>query len=161
MNTIIKYFGLIAFLYLLSVNSKSSAINGMKKSKWIPLYDDDGNTNFLSSKNKSGVYLIKNGNEITYVGHSQSNLYRTMYRHFQSWKDKQYRVVYDKQGPRARVIFTTPSQAPKLEAALINKYKPVDNIHKMESLYDANERQVDNSLNEYLHAQEIPENEQF
>ena len=66
----------------------------MKKSKWRPPYTKDGKTNFPLRK-KSGVYLIKKKDlgSIVYVGFSGSDLYKTMYRHFQQWTHPQQPVV--------------------------------------------------------------------
>jgi hypothetical protein len=59
----------------------------MKKTRYKEPYNKYGKTNFGFTENKSGVYLIKSKrtNKIVYVGYSASNLYKTMYRHFQSW----------------------------------------------------------------------------
>ena len=87
-------------------------------------------------KIQSGVYLIKSertGN-IVYVGVSETNLYRTIYRHFQQWTDisrtKQTRFTYKKEGYKVRVIFTTKSRALILEKYLILKINPKDNPRK-------------------------------
>ena len=102
----------------------------MKKTRYKEPYNKLGKTNFGFTENKSGVYLIKSKrtNKIVYVGYSGSNLYKTMYRHFQSWIDEtQTRVTYNKTGYAVRVVFTTPKRASLLERALIIKYEPKDN----------------------------------
>jgi excinuclease UvrABC nuclease subunit len=80
-------------------------------------------------KNTPGVYMIYKGKKLLYVGFSGSNLYKTMYRHFQSWNDPtQIRVTYDPFKIKVCVIYTeTAEEADILEKALILKYKPKDN----------------------------------
>lgn len=84
---------------------------------------------------RSGTYLIfdKRINKIVYVGYSGYNLYKTLYRHFQSWVDEQYRAVYDKNDTNilVRVIYTTPKRSKQLEKLLIEKYLPRDNQLKI------------------------------
>jgi hypothetical protein len=64
---------------------------------------------------------------------SQSNLYKTITRHFQAWPDNsQVRVTYSQRSNIVmRVIITTPKQAERLEKHLILKYKPTDNPGKV------------------------------
>ena len=62
-----------------------------------------------------------------------------MYRHFQSWEDKnQSRVTYKNlKDIKVRVIYTnTPKQAYDLEKACIIKLKPKDNIQQYWLNYD-------------------------
>lgn len=116
-------------LYLLS-NKKG--IGAIEKTKFNAPYTNR-KTNFSNAKNKSGVYIIKKENEVVYVGHSKSNLYKTLYRHFQEWNHPYQKVTTysQRQNYKVRIIFTTPEQAVRLEAYLVNKYKPVDNDHKL------------------------------
>ena len=90
---------------------------------------------------RSGVYLIyrvkrsKNGataRKLVYIGHSTTNLYKTLYRHYQSWDDPtQTRVTYSQTGnTEVRIIFAPPALAQKLEKYLIVKQKPTDNPAK-------------------------------
>jgi excinuclease UvrABC nuclease subunit len=77
-----------------------------------------------------GVYVIYKNEKIVYVGYSSYNVYKTLYRHFQSWYDEtQKRIVYSKNDPRikVRVVYCSPTKAKKLETALIFKHKPKDN----------------------------------
>jgi len=128
----------------------------MIKTKKKPPYDKDGKTTF-NTRNKAGVYLIyKKEKGLVYVGHSKSDVYTTLYRHFQSWEDKrQVRISYSNDfyfnTPKSeygrkfsvRVIYTTPAQAEKLERALILKYKPKDNPNKLEQYeLDLNDKEV-------------------
>lgn len=127
----------------------------MKKSRFKAPYKPNGRTSFgRSIVGKVGVYLIKKNGEIVYVGHSTSDLYKTLYRHFQSWSDPtQKRVSYKSQLKRnkfsVRVILTTKSQAYRLEKYLVMKIRPKDNevkidlfsqpvgeVKKMKNVYD-------------------------
>jgi excinuclease UvrABC nuclease subunit len=111
----------------------------MKISKFFPPYYKSNNLDKCTLKTdyqkKAGVYFIKdNTNTIIYIGHSSTNLYKTIYRHFQEWNDRrQFRHIYDKYGYTVRVITTTPTQAPRVEAYLIQKMQPRDNEIKYEN----------------------------
>ncbi|MDR0207017.1 MAG: GIY-YIG nuclease family protein [Bacteroidales bacterium] len=107
----------------------------MKVFKFLPPYKKDGKTNFPQTVNRTGVYIIKENGVIVYVGFSGYNLYKTMYRHFQSWHHKTQEVISYKSHMRSsdylvRVIYCTPKQAAALEKALIKKHKPRDNEMK-------------------------------
>ena len=99
----------------------------MKKSRFKPPYNKEGlKTMFPKLRGKSGVYIIKSirTGKIVYIGHSQSDLYKTMYRHFQSWNDEsQIRTTYPKKGYTVRIVLTSKTRAKWLEKALILKYK--------------------------------------
>lgn len=107
----------------------------MKKSKFLKPYQNK-KTTFRNTDKKSGVYLIKENDKLVYIGFSSVNLYRTLYRHFQTWNHPQQEVVSysNRENYTVRVVLTTPKQAPKLEEALILKHKPRDNRRKIESL---------------------------
>lgn len=129
---------IISFLVLFLLSKKTGAVNGIgaiSKTKFLQPYDDNGKTTFRNANKKPGVYLIKENGEIVYVGYSGKNIYRTMYRHFQKWDHPYQEVItYNHSGVNkytVRVIFTTPQQAERLEAYLINKYKPRDNSNKL------------------------------
>jgi hypothetical protein len=100
---------------------------------------------FYTAK-KSGVYLIFRNATLRYVGYSGYNVYKTLYRHFQSWNDpNQIRSVYSPtdQQIKVRVIYCNNSKAKKLENALIIKYQPIDNPDKLSNLIiDKNEKKV-------------------
>lgn len=104
----------------------------MKKTKFLEPYTN-GKTTF-PKRNTPGVYLIKKDGVVRYVGMSRTDVYKTLYRHFQSWDDpRQIRVVYKYlKGISVRVVYTTPDQATKLESALIIKLKPTDNPAKIQ-----------------------------
>ena len=109
----------------------------MKQTKFFKPYKKPHSTNLKFTEGKAGVYLIKRRGDSKpcYVGMSQSNLYKTITRHFQSWADpSQVRVTYSQKSDIViRVIITTPKQAERLERYLILKYKPVDNPNKIAS----------------------------
>jgi excinuclease UvrABC nuclease subunit len=99
--------------------------------KWQSPYTDAGRASkgFRFFK-FPGVYLIrrKESKEIIYIGMSKSNAYKALYRHFETWNDRQYRVTYqDRDQYEVRIILTTYCQAVALERKLIKKYKPKDN----------------------------------
>jgi len=86
-------------------------------------------------KKQTGCYIIRNRftKSIEYVGFSGSDLYKTIYRHFQSWKDsKQKRVVFDKSGYQVKIIFATKEKAKYLEKYLVLKLKPLQNDDKFQ-----------------------------
>jgi excinuclease UvrABC nuclease subunit len=109
----------------------------MKISKWFEPYKNGKPALEYKKTQRPAVYFIKENNKIVYVGMSATNLYKTLYRHFQTWNDKraQYRSAnytrktYDKTA-KVRVIFCTALQADRLETYLIQKLKPRDNEHK-------------------------------
>ena len=102
----------------------------MKISKWFEPYKNGKPTLEYKKTQRPAVYFIRENKKIVYVGYSTTNLYKTMYRHFQKWNDKQQeRKVYDKK-TEVRVIFCTALQADRLETYLIQKLKPRDNAHK-------------------------------
>jgi hypothetical protein len=89
---------------------------------------------------KAGVYFIRSmrTGKIVYVGHSTTQLHKTIYRHFQEWNDRQQngrrfeRKTYSKYGYEVRFIKTTAAQAERLERYFIQKLKPRDNPLKYE-----------------------------
>lgn len=104
----------------------------MKISKFFPPYFKKGDllkcTLNNSFQKSAGVYFIRQGQEIVYIGYSSNNLYKTIYRHFETHNDKkQDRIVYPKIGLTIRIIKTTKNQASRLEKYLIKKFKPKNN----------------------------------
>ena len=95
----------------------------MKKSRFKKPYLKNGKTAFRHISGKAGVYLIKSikTGKILYVGHSKTDLYKTMYRHFQEWNDNtQVRTTFaNKNAYTVRVVLTTPARAARLEKGLI------------------------------------------
>lgn len=106
-------------------------------------------------KAQSGVYLIKSerSDKIVYIGFSNGTLYKTIYRHFQTWNDRSRqrveRFTYNKTGYKVRVIFTTPGRAAILEKYLIQKIQPRDNDNKYQSyLSQLQEERAEEILND-------------
>ena len=133
MRNLDKYLPWIIIGAAMLTSGSVSGIGAMIRTRWADPYTPDGKTTFPGSRGRSGVYLIKKGSEVVYVGHSRTNLYRTLYRHFQVWNHPTQSVTtYSKLGGYSvRVIYTTPAQAPRLEAYLVNKLQPRDNQHKL------------------------------
>lgn len=109
----------------------------MIRSRLVTPYTRDGRATF-PDRQRPGVYLIFRGGALVYVGFSSVDVYKAMYRHFQSWNDPSRdrpRAVYPKGGnSQVRVIYTNgPAQAARLERALIVRYRPADNPDKLEA----------------------------
>ena len=131
------------------MNSKYSPV--MKKAgKYSP--------EVKSALNKSGVYLVfTRSGALVYIGMSQSNLYKTISRHFQSWNDpRQKRTTYAQGGGyKVRIIFTTKAQAPRLERSLIIKLRPRDNPDKfdqytLEDLTPSQSQELNRAIDEHI-----------
>lgn len=78
---------------------------------------------------KAGIYMIKKegGRMILYVGHSLSDLKKTLYRHFQSWDDRsQYRATYPRTGYLVRILVVPADLVQKVEMHLVQKLLPRD-----------------------------------
>ena len=98
-------------------------------------------------KGKSGVYVIRELDEngepvIVYVGESHTDrLYDTLTRHLQQWRrwkgfwKGQYGqghdpgLTYDRNAVEVAARVVPPEEAIELEARLIRKYSPRDNIN--------------------------------
>jgi endonuclease YncB( thermonuclease family) len=125
----------IIILAALLLTSNRQTVGAIKKTKFLPLYINGKVNKALNLDNKKyGVYLIKRGGVVRYIGYSSSQIYKTITRHFQSWEDRQQiRITYPKAGTTIRIIYTnTPQQAQQLERALIIKHQPPDNPNKYE-----------------------------
>lgn len=131
------------------------------RAKYTPFFDpyERGRTNwqnFIDGESK-GVYIIrdKRTGVISYVGQSTSNLYKTLYRHFQSWIDpRQYRTTYKKHGHEVAIfIVKNAREVLELERYLILKYLPRDNEIKYKA-YQEQER-------DHLHTDEEPRTEEY
>jgi excinuclease UvrABC nuclease subunit len=125
------------------------------KTRFLDPYKETANGKFKtnlphlsSTKKQSGVYLIqsKRTGKVVYIGYSETQLYNTIYRHFQKWVDIQRavktRFTYSKTGYKVRVIFTTPARAATIEKYLIMKLKPRDNSLKYESYLSKQQEQL-------------------
>lgn len=122
---------------------------GATKTKFVSVYKelpfpDAGVTNISSTKGKSGVYFIKEDGKLVYIGHSTSDLYTTILRHFHAGQDKRVSNYNDRMFSKnytVRVIYTTKKQAIEWESVLINKFKPRDNDYlKFGDLKNAKKR---------------------
>ena len=106
----------------------------MKASRFLPPYDKAGRTTFLYTQGKSGNYLIKENGKVVYVGYSGTNLYKTMYRHFQYWSSWWHSITYaDRLKSKkytVKVILCGKKQAAILERVYILLLKPRDNEEK-------------------------------
>ena len=107
----------------------------MIRTRLVEPYTADGRAVF-PARQRAGVYLIFRGGVLRYVGYSGSDLYKALYRHFQTWNDRSRdrpRAVYPKGGgSKVRVIYTNgPRQAARLEQALILRFRPPDNPDKL------------------------------
>ena len=100
-------------------------------------YNDKGACNWPRSKYRlaKGVYIIKVGEEIKYVGRSNYCLYRAAYRHFANWcKGKRIGgkygdTYYDRNGDTYLSMFLTDN--PEMtEVELTHKLKPTDNRNR-------------------------------
>jgi hypothetical protein len=95
----------------------------------IPYIDKKTTKRFTFQK--PGIYIIRSTitGKITYIGMSATNVYKALYRHFQTWNDFTHRrVVYlDYHNYEIRVILCTREQAVICERRLIKLYKPIDN----------------------------------
>ena len=140
-----KFFNIVISIYY---SNMPKAV----KTRFIAPYTTDSkgnpktNLDFLQKKpNISGVYLIKSNRseKIVYIGYSATQLYKTLYRHFQTWNDSQQpRKVYSKFGYTVRVIATTARRAALLEAYLIKSIQPRDNKDKLELLSKTQETEA-------------------
>ncbi len=99
--------------------------------------------------NKPGVYLIKENDNLVYVGMSRSNLEKALYRHFQHWKSwRQRRVSYKSTLTEHKYtvacITTEKEAAHPTEKAYILQFNPRDNFDR----YEEYSTQVEIHVNE-------------
>lgn len=105
--------------------------------KWRKPYKKNHNNNdvcnfpHLRETKQAGCYLIAdNTGNIVYVGFSATQLYKTIYRHFETWNDRRtQRNTYDRETHTVRIIYTTAKRAGALEMYLIKKLEPRDNTN--------------------------------
>jgi len=115
------------------------------KQKFASHYDKNNKTTF-NIRRVPGVYVVKTyEGQILYVGFSGTDLYKALYRHFQSWRDKrQQRVVFDRENVLVRVIYcNNATTAARLEKALIIRLKPSENIDKYWINFNADEKEIE------------------
>jgi hypothetical protein len=99
----------------------------MKLSEFLRPYKKDLSTTFSAARGKAGVYIIRKKGKVIYVGYSETNLYRTLYRHFQTWTDKRFCPdgVMDNQCNHARVAFYQDTPALTTKQRNAGKKQPV------------------------------------
>lgn len=82
------------------------------------------------TKGRSGVYAIKHGDVLVYIGESHTDrLYETMTRHFQRW-ELEGANTYPRSSSTVAVTFTAPNEAPPLQAHRIATMQPRDNVYE-------------------------------
>jgi len=115
-----------------------------------------GKKTSFPDRKKAGVYLIYKGKKLHYVGFSKGDVYKALYRHFQSWRDKtQIRITYNPDAVKVRVVYcNNATTAGRLEKALIIKYKPIDNPQQYSIKYDIDEKELE-VLKIYIQTKEI------
>lgn len=99
--------------------------------------------NDITEKTK-GLYFIidKQDKELVYVGYSFSanTLYKTLYRHFQSWQDKkQYRFTLPKQGYEIVLCLSDNPRIAEMEKYYIQRYRPRGNAIQYELHFNSSE----------------------
>jgi len=125
----------------------------MQKFKYRAPYKKNGKTNFPETSKKTGVYLIKKNDKIIYIGYFAYDLYKTIYRHFQEWNDKDQptRITYKNQLSREnftiRVVYCSNKRAAALEKALILKHLPKDNKIKYTEYLKNTSKTEENYIN--------------
>lgn len=116
--------------------------------------------------------MIKKGKKIVYVGHSKTDVKKTLYRHFQVWNDvrnyeTRVRQGYDRvtyQGYNlneflVKVIYTkTSREAELLEQIFIEKFKPIDNVQKIMMFSETEQNTVIEDLEkgEVIESDDLP-----
>lgn len=153
------FFVSAALLLLLLANGKNlGGIGALKKSRFLPPYAPDGSATFSDMRGRSGVYVIRRNGVVVYVGYSSTNLYRTLYRHFQRWTHHSQEVVTyvnDRGVFTVRVLLCSPAQAKRYEVALVRKYKPRDNARKMSSM-NLSAKEEEKLVSNYGRAEDAP-----
>ena len=100
---------------------------------------------------KKGVYFIKEGSEIVYVGMSQSCVYKALYRHFERWNDWRIsRQVYLEEPHQYSVAVFACEESVRMEREFIKWLTPRDN----RELYEWDETEVDMSV--YAYDEQVP-----
>jgi Uri superfamily endonuclease len=110
----------------------------LQKLRYFPPYKEKRKCSFKNLNRTKGVYIIKENNVIVYIGKSNYDLYKTLYRHFQRWNDKRlYRVTYiDYMSSNSYLCAVIPTsdilETDDLEKRLIFQEQPRDNREKYE-----------------------------
>ena len=121
----------------------------LKKQKFAQPYKKNGlsEVTTFNLRGRAGVYIVReqNSTKVLYVGFSATDVYKALYRHFQSWKDRrQQRVTFDRWRVVVRVVYcSNKTTAARLEKALIIKLQPSENIDKYWLNYDIDAREAE------------------
>lgn len=155
------------FLVLSRTNNAIGGVS-VKKSGWFTPYIENSNgrlrpTMFGNWTGKAGVYWIKDDTgRIIYVGSSTSQLKKTIYRHFQTWTDRQRssnrqfdRVTYSKKGYKVRFVVCSAADALRAEKYFIRKLKPRDNPTKYNQLSFDDVKRIEKSADKLQEAEII------
>lgn len=126
----------------------------------------DGKRNrvFRPFSGKPGVYIIKEDDVIVYVGMSQSDVVKAMYRHFYFWgpdyrQPNHRRITYldlDAHKYECTMFDVSQSEAVSIERGIIVSLRPRDNFDRFEGYLDELQRSqneqpvVENDENEDL-----------
>ncbi len=107
--------------------------------RFFPAYWPSGKIGHPVRRKETGVYLIKENNQIVYIGQSKSCVYKACYRHFQKWVEVnggQRRVSYketiDQKKYQIAILLVEPSLVDQIEASLIKGFTPRDNYQFIE-----------------------------
>ena len=108
-----------------------------------------------------GVYIIKNTktDKVVYIGHSKSNVYKTMTRHFQSWIDRQYRATFNRDNHAVRIVICTSAVwVDRLEKALLKTFNPDANKNSLDKKLTTEEIQAGKDYNDldFIVGDEMP-----
>lgn len=146
------------------INSRSLAgVGRPKQTPWFEPYTaSSGQTRTAYKRHaqaKRGVYLIRSkaSQEILYVGSSRSQLQKTIYRHFQSWIDDQYRATFERDQVEIQVVEMQSASDEDISAAeceLIQIHQPSYNINRCEDFGEYVE--VKDDLPEVLTEEDLP-----
>lgn len=132
----------------------------LKATGFFKPYSPEGNYNLKTTG--CGVYIIKEGERVVYVGIGRKDLRNTLYRHFQQWTDKRTvagrkytpyeRITYsgnDREKYLIKVIFCKGIiEAEIIEQLLIKKLKPRDNSLKLYLYSKEDYNKADIKINE-------------
>lgn len=82
-------------------------------------------------KGRSGVYVLKEGSTIRYVGESHTDrLYETLTRHLQQWRLPSSKSYRRGDMSAAVLVLTNGDEAPGIQAHYICELSPTDNVYE-------------------------------
>jgi excinuclease UvrABC nuclease subunit len=88
----------------------------------------DGLPAWFPKPARSGVYIVRRGARIVYVGESLTGrLRKTLARHFQHWKGRTAGPTYPRASVEVAFEYTTPAAAVERQNRLIAQHRPADN----------------------------------